>query len=489
MGQAMDDDLAFATASRLAELVRAKKVGSVELLDFFAARIARFNPQLNAVVADRMDAARALCRQRDAQAIRAAADELGPLHGIPMTIKDSFDVPGLPTTWGLPEFRAHVADRPATVVERLEAAGAVVFAKTNVPAHLSDWQTFNPVYGVTNNPWNVERSPGGSSGGAAAALAAGLTPLEVGSDIGGSIRGPAHYCGVYGHKPTFDLVPRDGHALPGTYSHGDMAVAGPLARSAADLRLILEIIAGPDAIDGRAVSLRLPAPTQRRLSDFRVGVMLTSPAADVDASVQTEIDKLAGWLEAQGARVDRGDIGIDHALLHETYIMLLRSATSRRIAPEAFERLAAARQASEGRADYFAWQARGNTLSHVEWLKWDNLRHQMRREWDRLFQRFDLLLCPAAATPAMRHNHQGQRWERMIEVNGKDQPSTTQMFWAAMAAMLFLPATVAPIARTGENLPVGVQIIGPQYADLTCIAFARLLERDYRGFEPPPAFL
>ncbi len=294
---------------------------------------------------------------------------------------------------------------------------------------------------------------------------------------------------MYGHKPTFDLVPRDGHALPGTYSHGDMAVAGPLARSAADLRLILEIIAGPDAIDGRAVSLRLPAPTQRRLSDFRVGVMLTSPAADVDASVQTEIDKLAGWLEAQGARVDRGDIGIDHALLHETYIMLLRSATSRRIAPEAFERLAAARQASEGRADYFAWQARGNTLSHVEWLKWDNLRHQMRREWDRLFQRFDLLLCPAAATPAMRHNHQGERWERMIEVNGKDQPSTTQMFWAAMAAMLFLPATVAPIARTGENLPVGVQIIGPQYADLTCIAFARLLERDYRGFEPPPAFL
>lgn len=485
----MDDNLAFATASQLAELVRTKRVGCLELLDYFAARVERLNPRINAIIAERIDAARATARQRDAATARSAADELGPLHGVPMSIKESFDVPGLPTTWGLPEFRANVATTSATVVERLEAAGAIVFAKTNVPANLADWQTFNAIYGVTNNPWDLDRAPGGSSGGSAAALAAGLTPLEVGSDIGGSIRGPAHYCGVYGHKPTLGLVPRDGHALPGAYGHDDMVVVGPLARSAEDLRLALGIIAGPDAIDGQAWSLRLPAPTRRRLSDFRVGVLLTSPAADVDASVQGEIDRLANWLQTQGARVERGDIGIDHNLMHEAYIMLLRSATSRRIAPEVWERLSIERQRGGDRSDYAAWQARGNTLSHVEWLKWNNLRHQMRREWERLFQRFDLLLCPAAATPAIRHNHQGERWERMIEVNGKDQPSTTQMFWAAMAAMLYLPATVAPIGRVDQKLPVGVQIIGPQYADLTCIAFASLLERGYRGFEPPPAFV
>lgn len=484
----MSDDLAFATASRLAELVKARKIGCVELLDVFAARIERFNPRLNAVIADRMDAARALARRRDAEAATMAPDEFGSLHGVPMTIKESFDVPGLPTTWGLSEFKNNIATSSATVVERLEAAGAVIFGKTNVPANLADWQTFNPVYGVTNNPWDLERSPGGSSGGAAAALAAGLTPLEIGSDIGGSIRGPAHYCGVFGHKPTFGVVPRDGHIVPGTYSHGDMSVAGPLARSAQDLQLALGVIAGADAIDQRAWRLELPPPAQQRLSDFRIGIMPSSPVADVDVTVQNEIDRLGRWLEAQGAHVDRGDLGLDNALLHETYIMLLRSATSRRISPEAFDRLTALRHSTEGHSDYFAWQARGNTLSHVEWLKWDNLRHQMRHEWNRLFERYDLLLCPAAATPAVRHDHQGERWERMIKVNGQDQPSTTQMFWASMAAMLFLPATVAPIARTAQNLPIGVQILGRHYADLTCIAFAGILEREYYQFTPPPAF-
>jgi amidase len=478
------ENLAFASAGELARRVRAREVGCLELLDLYIERVERLDPRINAVVVRRFEEARAEAREREAELARG--EDLGPLHGVPMTIKESFDLPGLPTTWGYPEHIGNVATRPALAAERLQRAGAVIFGKTNVPVALADWQSFNPIYGVTNNPWNLERVPGGSSGGSAAALAAGLCALELGSDIGASIRNPAHYCGVYGHKPSYEIAARDGQSLPGVYAKSDISVIGPLARSAFDLELALDIIAGPSPVDGRAWRLELPPAKNARLSEYRVAVMASDPTAEVDAAVQGEIEKLGRWLEGQGAHVDWQARPVEPALAHEIYVMLLRAATSGLMAEEPREALLRAREKLGERSDYYAWMVRGNTMSHWEWLKLNNQRHKMRLDWARFFEDFDLLLCPTAATTAFPHNPNGERWERMISVNGRDQPSTTQMFWAGYSGMVFLPSTVAPIAVAADGLPLGVQIVGAQYEDLTCIRFAQLLEREYHRFEPPP---
>ncbi|MDE2361264.1 MAG: amidase [Hyphomicrobiales bacterium] len=482
----MDGNLAFASAATLAEMVRTKRIGAVELLDLYLRRVERLNPRINAVIAQQADVARKHAAQRDAET--AKGESRGALHGVPMTVKEAFDVPGLASTWGMPALRDNIAARTALAVERLENAGAVVFGKTNVPVALADWQTFNPVYGTTSNPWNVERTPGGSSGGSAAALAAGLTGLELGSDIGASIRDPAHYCGVFGHKPTFNVCPSDGHQLPDSFSFLDIAVIGPMARSARDLEIALDIIAGPNAVEARGWTLNLPRSTKTKLSDFRVAVMPTADTAPVDAAVRGEIEKLADFLRRQGAQVDMDARPVDPAEAHEAYIMLLRSATSGGMDQAAWDRLAADRDNVRGRRDYYAWHARANTMSHREWMTWDNIRHRMRRDWEKFFARFDLLLCPTATTTAFPHMQTGERWERMISVDGAPQPTTTQLFWAGYSGMVLLPSTVAPIGVAADGLPVGVQIVAPQYLDYSAIRFAQLLERDYRAFTAPPGF-
>ena len=483
----MDQKLAFASATALAKLVREKKIGALELLDFYLERVERLNPRLNAVIVQQADVARKAAAERDGETARG--ESRGPLHGVAMTVKESFDVPGLPSTWGLAPFRDNIASRTALAVERLEAAGAVVFGKTNVPAALADWQSFNSIYGTTNNPWNVERTPGGSSGGSAAALAAGLTGLEIGSDIGASIRNPAHYCGVYGHKPTFGICASDGHQLPDSWSFLDIAAIGPLARSAHDIETSLDIIAGPNAADARGWRLQLPRSTRTKLSDFRVAVMSSADCAPVDSAVRGEIDALAEFLRKQGAQVDETARPVDPAEAHETYIMLLRSATSGGMDEAVWRRLAAERDTLAGRSDYYAWHARANTMSHREWLGWDNRRHRMRHDWERFFENYDLLLCPTATTTAFPHMQTGERWERMVMVDGQPQPSTTQMFWAGYSGMVLLPSTVAPIGIAADGLPVGAQIVAPQYLDYSAIRFAQLLERDYRAFTPPPGYV
>ena len=482
----MDDKIAFASARTLAALVREKKVGAVELLEFYLERVDRLNPQINAVIVRR--AAEARKEAADCDAMTAKGQSLGPLHGVPMTVKESFDVAGTPSTWGLTAHRDNIAREDALSVARLKAAGAVVFGKTNVPVWLADWQSFNPIYGVTNNPWNVGRTPGGSSGGSAAALAAGLTGLEMGSDIGASIRNPAHYCGVYGLKPTFDICPRDGHLLPGAYAHGDISAIGPLARSAYDIEMALDIVAGPNALDATGMRLALPRPTKTKLSEFRVAIMSDAETAPVDGAVRGQIEALADFLEKQGATVDRVARPVDPAEAHETYIMLLRSATSGAPDEAAHEMLKAARAGVEGRNDYYAWHVRANTMSHREWLGWNNKRMRMVQDWARFFERFDLLLCPTAATTAFPHMQTGERWERMISVDGKDQPTTTQLFWAGYSNMVFLPSIVAPAGLAADGLPVGVQIVAPAYQDHSAIRFAQLLEDQYRAFTPPPGF-
>ena len=478
----------FRSAKQLAADIRRRKLGCLEALDLYLARMERFNGKLNAIVVTDVDGARRRARQADA-ALRKGKP-WGALHGVPMTIKESYDVAGLPTTWGLPALKDNVAPRNALAVDRLLAAGVVLFGKTNVPAWLADYQSYNDVYGTTNNPWDVSRSPGGSSGGSAAALAAGLTGFEAGSDIGSSIRNPAHYCGVYGHKPTYGIVPPRGQALPGRVAQGDISVVGPMARSAEDLAIGLSVMAGPDEIDGAGWRLALPAPRRKALREFKVAVMLDDPAAEVDREVQARLQALADFLGKRKAKVSLvARPAIDTAEAHRAYIFLLRAATAGRQTAEEFARNAEiTRGLAPGDERYYAWMMRANTASHRDWLAANETRHKMRWRWAEFFREWDLLLCPVASSAAFPHDHAGERHERMITVNGKRVPCVDQLFWAGYGGMAYLPATVAPIGFTPGGLPVGVQIIGPQYGDRTCIELARLLEREFQAFVPPPDY-
>jgi amidase len=323
-------DLPFRTATSLAAALRARKISARELLDLYLKRVAAHNPRINAVV--ELTTERARRRARAADRTLAAGVKGRPLLGVPMTIKESFDVAGMRTSWGDPALKDNVAAADALAVQRLEAAGAIVFGKTNVPLMLADWQSFNAIHGTTSNPWDLSRGPGGSSGGSAAALAAGLTGLEAGSDIGASIRNPAHYCGVYGHKPSWGIASPRGHALPGIVAVSDISAIGPMARGAGDLAIALDAMAGPDAIDGRGWRLALPRDSRRSLRDFRVAVMLDDRNAEVDASVRDEIAKLAAFLRRSGAKVSlTARPAIDFDALMRVYIALLRAATSARI--------------------------------------------------------------------------------------------------------------------------------------------------------------
>ena len=481
-------------AHELARLLRQRQLSAVELLRLYLQRVDRFNPQLNAVVV-RLDEA-ALARAHAADAALARGELWGPLHGLPMTVKESFDVAGTPTTWGFEAQRQHLATEHADAVKRLEDAGAVVFGKTNVPTALADWQTFNPVYGTTCNPWDIRRVPGGSSGGSAAALAAGLCALELGSDIGASIRNPAHYCGVYGHKPTWGVVAMQGQQLPGTECIDalDIAVVGPMARSAHDLSLAMDVLAHPVRSFGphgwQPANWRDAGTPASRM---RVALLLDDPCAEVDASVQQALTDLARFLRSQGVQVDEGVRPVDSQEAYQTYIGLLRSATGAMM--DTAQHRLATQQAQALAADdrsYGAWIARAQTLSHHGWVQLDQVRRKLQRQWAQFFERYDLLICPTATTPAFEHHQTGQRWERMLQVNGRPQPSTDQLFWAGYPGVVGLPATAVPLATHSAPgqpaLPIGAQLIGPAFGDPVCLRFARWLEAEYRAFVPPPGF-
>ena len=404
---------------------------------------------------------------------------------MPITVKESFNTVGQPTTWGYPKFAGNVADRDAVVVTRLRAAGAVIFGKTNVPMSLADFQSYNDVYGTTNNPWDVTRGAGGSSGGSAAALAAGLTALEYGSDIGGSIRNPAAYNGVYGHKPTYGIVPKRGQTLSELLvGEGPISVVGPLARSAEDLALALRVTAGPDLEDGYRLALP-PAP--RSMAGLRVAVWLDQPdLAPVDASVIGPIEDAARVLEKAGATVDfRARPMIDVHELHDTYLQLLLATMSAR--DPGFDRLAARADglAADDRGEY-ARNLRFATARHRDYAIAAEARDLHRWVWRAFFADHDVLLAPITATPPFPHDHSEPLAARTMAVNGADVPYFGQLFWAGLAISAHLPATAAPVGRTSDGLPVGMQIIGDAYRDRTTIWTAGQLAKLIGGFTPPP---
>jgi amidase len=487
------DDLAWRTATQLAEALASREVSSLELLDHHLERVERLNGPVNAIVAMNAEAARTAAREADAAL--ACGEPKGPLHGLPMTIKDSIEVVGMPTTSGAPELREHMPARNADSVQRLADAGAIVFGKTNLPLYAGDFQSYNEVYGTTNNPWNLERVPGGSSGGSAAALAAGLTPLELGSDIGGSIRNPAHYCGVYGHKPSLGSVSGRGHipGPPGGLRAPDLAVLGPLARAPEDLELALGVLAGPRPEDASAWRLELPAPRYERLSDFRVAVWLDDPAAppmeEASAALhQATVDRLA----AGGVKVDaKARPEFDAAESHARYCRLLYGEMGPGFPPEVLGGLDAALAALP--ADEHGLSAemmRGASGRHRDWLRDDEARQHLRARWADFFRDWDVLLCPVTPTSAFAHDHSPFQ-ARTLEIDGQAFEYSQQVFWAGLITVAYLPSTVVPVGRTRAGLPVGLQVVAPFLEDRTSLRFARLLEREgvIPGFEAPPDFL
>ncbi|SEB06334.1 amidase [Variovorax sp. YR216] len=475
------------TAHRLLRRLDQREISSVELLKDQLARISANDSAINAVVV--LDEERALRQAAEADAARARGESLGPLHGLPITVKESFDVTNLPTTWGYPAFRNNVANRNSTAVQRLVDAGAIIFGKTNVPVSLADWQTFNPVYGTTNNPWDVTRVPGGSSGGSAAALAAGFTSLELGSDIGASIRNPAHYCGVYGHKPTWGVVPMHGHALPGAVCMDsvDIGVAGPMARSAGDLQLAMDVLTSPlRSFGGHGWRQARWRDAGQPVERLRIAVISDDGVARVDDAIVHRLRQLASFLRGKVAHVSEDRRPVDSEESRCVYLHLVRAATGAFLQDadhEAARRVADALDPKD--MSYRACHYRGSTLTHRDWFAFDQRRISLRMQWQSFFNDFDLVICPVATTPAFAHNQKGERWERMIDVNGQPQESTDSLFWAGYPGVVGLPATAVPLGRNAQGLPFGAQIIAPAFSDPVALRFAGWLEREWYAFQAP----
>lgn len=484
------DDLAFESATSLARRVREREVSSRELVDLYLARIERLNGPLNAVVTLDADGARARARKLDERLARG--EVVGPLHGVPMTIKDAFETAGIRTTGGAVEWRDHVPSDNATAVQRLIDAGAVVFGKTNVPAYSSDLQTYNDVFGTTHNPHDMTRAPGGSSGGAAVALAAGFTGLELGSDIGGSIRTPSHWTGIYGHKPSHGLVPTRGHIPPRPGSRGDrdLNVIGPLARAPEDLALALDVVAGPDAARGKAWRLALPPPRAERLERYRVAAWLDDATYPVDAGVRRRLESVVAALRAAGVQVDTdARPGMTLAETFETYWTLLNPIIVSDMPKPVQDMLTEiARTSAPDDTNAYAVTARNATQRHLDWLATDERRAGFRARWAEFFERFDVLLMPVNSIPALVHDHSEPLLARTIQVNGETRAYGDLFGWIAPATLNFLPATVAPAGRTESGLPVGVQIVGPYLEDRTTLDFATRLRTVASGFERPKGY-
>ena len=481
----------FKSAVELSAALAAKKVSAVELTQDAIDRIERHDDKVNAICVRDFDRALDAARGADAALARG---ERKPLLGLPTTVKESYNVAGLPTTWGFPAQKDFIAGEDALSVTRVKEAGTIVLGKTNVPVALGDWQSYNEIYGTTNNPYDLGRTPGGSSGGSSAALAAGYGPLSIGSDIGGSLRVPAFHCGVYAHKPTFNLLATRGHTpppLPPLPFERDLSVIGPMARSAADLSLLLDVMAGPDPLDaGIAYRLELPAARHGALKDFRVLVIDTDPVLPTDSVVRGTIHTLADDLAKAGVTIARGSPLLpDFAASSRLYMRMLLAFLGATFSPDVH---AVARKAAEalpeGDTSLGAERLRGIALSHRDWQAANAGRVRLRAQWRELFKSFDAVICPVMPTPAFPHDHTPDQEQRRISIDGKPHVYTDQLAWPGIATLPGLPSTAIPTGFAPDGLPVGVQIVGPWLEDRTPLKLAELIEREFGGFKPPKMF-
>jgi amidase len=473
-------DLLSLDATAQLQALERRQVSAAELLEASAERNRAVAAAINAVTVTDLERARAAARLIDER--RANGDPVGPFAGLPMTIKDSLDVDHLPASSGLEALLRRPA-QDAVAVAKVRAAGAVIWGKTNIPVMTADLQTYNGVYGTTNNPWDLGRTPGGSSGGAAAALATGITALEIGSDIGGSLRTPASFCGVYSHKPTHGLVPQRGHVppMPGAHAEPDLNVIGPMARSARDLRLLLSVIA-----DGPLAAKAPPA----EIRGLMVGVWLEEPAFPLDPEVGAAVEAFAQRLTGAGAEVETLR-PVDGAVLFDAYLGLLLPITGRSLPPSArkrFERLRGpAKLAKAMGAGPTSWasQVLRYTLTHDEWMDADEIRARIGGQMKTLFERLDVLIAPIDPVVAFPHDHRPFGKRTLALSDGRTIPYTSMLNWISLATACGLPATAIPIGAAKSGLPVGVQIIGPKGGDTKTLAVAQAVEEAFGGFVAP----
>jgi amidase len=477
-------ELAYVSATDLARKIRQREVSSRDALEYFLSRIATLDKPINSVVT--VDAERARAEATAADEAVARGEARGPLHGVPMTIKDSFQTAGMRTTSGAPELASFVPQEDAWPVARLRAAGAVIFGKTNLPIYAGDLQSYNDVFGTTNNPYDATRTPGGSSGGSAAALACGFTPLELGSDIGGSIRLPAHMSGVVGHKPSFGIVPAHGQipGPPGTLTLADLAVVGPMARTVEDLELGLDLMAGPNRWEHPAWRLELPPPRRQALAEYRIASWFDDPRCRVEPEVRALLERAASGLERAGARIDaaaRPAFSLEKVF--DTFFALLQGALAGGTPRDRIEAYAA----SIGDTAV-AKTRRLIAMRHRDWLSHNERRLQMRKSWEAFFQRWDVMLLPVMPCAAIPHDHSEPQAARLARVGGENRPYWELVTWMAPAGACYLPATVVPVGCLGNGLPVGIQIVGPYLHDRTTLDVARHLLAIIGGCPRPAGF-
>jgi amidase len=464
----MDQSIATGSATELAAGIRNRELSSRDLLELYLDRIERLNPPINAVVTLDADRARAEADRADEEAAR---DEWrGPLHGLPTTIKDAVEVAGVRSTGGAIELTDHVPTEDAPAVARLKEAGAIVFGKTNVPRWSGDLQTYNEIFGTTNNPWDRTCVPGGSSGGPAAAVACGFTSFELGTDIGGSIRNPSHCCGVFGLKPSFGVVPQRGYLdhVGGGTTDADINVFGPIARSSADLDLLLGVLAGPEPDRALAWRVELPPARHSTAADYRVAVWLDAPGMPMDREQATILRRAADALADAGAKVEdaRPDVDVEEQL--DLFVQMITAA----ISPSADAEVADAMSGS-----------------HLAWLQAEERRAGLRRRWAEWFRDHDALLCPVLPGPAFPHNQEGDFLSRTVVINDEEHPYVSNVAWAGLIGILGLPAAVPPVGRTEAGLPVGAQVVTPYLRDRDAVHLAGLLaEVSGGGYTPPPGF-
>ncbi len=461
----------------LTDIVAALEAGAVsarELLDAHLDRVARLDGPINSVVTLVPERARAEAAAIDDD--RANGRPVGPLAGVPITVKDAIATAGIRSTGGATELRDFVPDVDATVVESVRRAGAVVFGKTNIPRWSGDYQSYNEMFGTTNNPWHLTRTPGGSSGGPAAAVAMGFTGFEIGTDIGGSIRVPSSFCGVYGHKPSFGVIPTFGYLDNPTYHRNvaDVNVFGPIARSIDDLELLLGLLAGPDPDDAAGWKLELPPPRARDLGGFRVAAWLDDAFCPVDPCVLDVLEAVVDQLEEAGAQVDHDRRpAIDPSGAMYTGIGLISAACD----------------ISDSEEDFAQRLATGRVVPHRAWDVLHRQRNEIRQRWTEFFTDIDILLCPVAPVPAFRHLHtlNGSNWEHgtLDEFGGR--PYADLIGWCGLIGSAYLPVTVPPVGFTASGLPVGIQVVAPYLHDRTALAFARCMSDVVGGYVPPPA--
>jgi amidase len=457
-------DIIFSTATELASAIRKKQISAMEVLDAHLAHIAKHNPALNAIVT--LDAEGARQRAQAADAALARGETWGPLHGVPLTLKDGHSVEGMRTTAGFEPLAGYIPPKDGTVAARLKSAGAIILGKTNVPVLLADVQTNNPIFGRSNNPWNLNRTPGGSSGGAAAAVAAGLVPLEIGSDLSGSIRVPAHFCGVYGLKPTEHRVSLAGHipGLPGSpRGVRIMAVIGPLARDIDDLELAFRIIAGPDGRDTDVPPVSLKPEDPPPLQELRIAWTPTFPDVSTTAEdIRKAIEELATELASQGSRVEQRLPEVDFAQQSEVFGKLVNAVIT-----------------------VFQPQPEGaKPLFLADYLKALDQRDSFIRAWERFFDNWDVFLCPVAMTTAFEHCPTGTP----LEVDGEQVRYWALTHYCFPFNLTGHPAIVLPLTQDRNGLPIGVQIVGRRWGDERLLAMAKTLSQVTGGYQRPPGY-